>query len=74
MKRFDVRIVFGLMLIVGGLIVGIGTRLGRGCTSGHGICGLSRLSPRSGLAVAIFMATAMQLKLPYLATLSLMKV
>ena len=45
-------------LIVAGLVVGAGTRLGNGCTSGHGICGLSRLSPRSFAAVAIFMATA----------------
>lgn len=46
-------------LILAGLLVGVGTRLGNGCTSGHGICGLSRLSPRSFAAVAIFMATAM---------------
>lgn len=45
-------------LIVAGLLVGIGTRLGSGCTSGHGICGLARLSSRSLAAVAIFMATA----------------
>lgn len=43
-------------LVVGGLLVGFGTRLGSGCTSGHGVCGLSRLSPRSILATAIFMA------------------
>jgi uncharacterized membrane protein YedE/YeeE len=42
-----------------GILVGIGTRIGRGCTSGHGICGLARLSPRSFVAVAVFMATAM---------------
>jgi uncharacterized membrane protein YedE/YeeE len=41
-----------------GLLVGFGTRLGSGCTSGHGVCGLARLSPRSLAAVAIFMATA----------------
>ncbi|MBN8995636.1 MAG: YeeE/YedE family protein [Rhizobiales bacterium] len=41
-----------------GLLVGIGTRLGRGCTSGHGICGLARLSPRSFVAVGTFMAVA----------------
>nr|HMN84691.1 YeeE/YedE family protein [Bauldia sp.] len=40
-------------------LVGIGTRIGHGCTSGHGICGLSRLSPRSFVAVGTFMATAM---------------
>ena len=44
-------------LIVAGLLVGIGTRYGSGCTSGHGVCGLSRLSPRSAVATAIFMAT-----------------
>lgn len=44
-------------LIVGGLIVGVGTRLGSGCTSGHGVCGMSRLSPRSLAATATFMAT-----------------
>jgi uncharacterized membrane protein YedE/YeeE len=43
------------MLIVAGLIVGIGTRYGSGCTSGHGICGISRLSPRSLVATAAFM-------------------
>ncbi len=42
-------------LIIGGLIVGYGTRLGSGCTSGHGVCGLSRLSKRSMLATALFM-------------------
>jgi uncharacterized membrane protein YedE/YeeE len=46
-------------LIVAGLLVGYGTRLGAGCTSGHGICGLARLSPRSLAAVVIFMASAM---------------
>lgn len=44
------------MLIVAGLAVGAGTALGGGCTSGHGICGVSRLSPRSLTAVAVFMA------------------
>ncbi|CAH1070333.1 YeeE/YedE family protein [Candidatus Nitrotoga sp. 1052] len=42
-------------LIVAGLLVGIGTRYGSGCTSGHGVCGLSRLSPRSMVATALFM-------------------
>jgi uncharacterized membrane protein YedE/YeeE len=46
-------------LIIAGLLVGYGTRLGSGCTSGHGICGLARLSPRSLAAVAVFMAAAM---------------
>ncbi|WP_367120036.1 YeeE/YedE family protein [Sphingomonas sp.] len=45
-----------LTLIVAGLLVGIGTRLGSGCTSGHGVCGLSRLSRRSMLATLTFMA------------------
>jgi len=43
-------------LIVAGLLVGYGTRLGSGCTSGHGICGMSRLSPRSIVATLAFMA------------------
>jgi len=46
------------MLVVGGLLVGFGTRLGRGCTSGHGVCGLARLSPRSLVATLLFMAAA----------------
>ncbi|XZG70247.1 YeeE/YedE family protein [Chitinibacteraceae bacterium HSL-7] len=45
------------LLIAGGLIVGFGTRMGSGCTSGHGVCGLSRLSPRSLVATLVFMAT-----------------
>jgi uncharacterized membrane protein YedE/YeeE len=44
---------------VAGLLVGFGTRLGSGCTSGHGVCGLSRLSKRSLVATITFMATAM---------------
>lgn len=44
-----------LLLIVAGLLVGFGTRLGSGCTSGHGVCGLSRLSPRSLVATLTFM-------------------
>jgi uncharacterized membrane protein YedE/YeeE len=43
------------LVIVAGLLVGFGTRLGSGCTSGHGVCGLSRLSIRSLIAVATFM-------------------
>ena len=50
-----------LTLIGAGLLVGVGTRLGNGCTSGHGICGLSRLSPRSLAATAVFMAAGMAL-------------
>lgn len=42
-------------LVVAGLLVGVGTRYGSGCTSGHGVCGLSRLSFRSAVATAIFM-------------------
>ena len=45
------------MLISAGLLVGIGTRYGTGCTSGHGICGISRLSPRAIVATAIFMVS-----------------
>jgi uncharacterized protein len=44
-------------LAIAGLIVGIGTRLGSGCTSGHGVCGMSRLSQRSLVATATFMIT-----------------
>jgi len=44
------------MLLPAGLLVGFGTRLGSGCTSGHGVCGLARLSPRSLAAVVSFMA------------------
>ena len=43
-------------LIAAGLLVGVGTRYGSGCTSGHGVCGISRLSPRSLAATLIFMA------------------
>jgi uncharacterized membrane protein YedE/YeeE len=46
------------VIIVAGLLVGFGTRLGGGCTSGHGVCGVARLSLRSIAATAIFMATA----------------
>jgi len=45
------------LLIVAGLVVGISTRYGAGCTSGHGVCGISRLSPRSLVATAAFMAS-----------------
>lgn len=43
-------------LVIGGLLVGFGTRLANGCTSGHGVCGLARLSRRSLIAVLVFMA------------------
>jgi uncharacterized membrane protein YedE/YeeE len=45
-------------LVIGGAIVGIGVSLGSGCTSGHGVCGLARLSLRSLVAVLCFMSTA----------------
>jgi len=44
-------------IILAGLLVGFGTRLGNGCTSGHGVCGISRLSPRSIIATVTFIAT-----------------
>lgn len=44
-------------LVAAGLLVGIGTRYGSGCTSGHGVCGLSRLSPRSMIATLVFMGS-----------------
>ena len=47
------------ILLIGGLLVGFGTVWGYGCTSGHGVCGLSRLSRRSLVATAVFMAAAM---------------
>jgi uncharacterized membrane protein YedE/YeeE len=46
------------VIAVAGLLVGFGTRLGNGCTSGHGICGIARLSPRSIIATLVFMAAA----------------
>jgi len=55
---FDFGIIRPLpMLIIAGLLVGFGTRLGSGCTSGHGVCGVSRLSPRSLVATATFIFT-----------------
>lgn len=47
-----------MWMIVAGLFVGFGTRLGSGCTSGHGVAGIARLSPRSIVATLIFMGTA----------------
>ena len=47
-----------LTVVVGGLLVGFGTRLGGGCTSGHGVCGISQLSMRSIVATLLFMASA----------------
>ena len=51
--RIDASVV---LLVIAGLLVGIGTRYGSGCTSGHGVCGLARLSPRSLVATLAFMA------------------
>lgn len=48
-----------IWLVVAGVLVGFGTSLGSGCTSGHGVCGIARLSPRSIAATIIFMAFAM---------------
>lgn len=48
-----------LWLISGGLLVGFGTRLGSGCTSGHGVCGIARVSPRSIAATCVFLGTGM---------------
>ena len=47
------------VLVVAGLLVGFGTRLGNGCTSGHGVCGTARLSPRSSLATVTFIGVGM---------------
>jgi uncharacterized membrane protein YedE/YeeE len=47
------------LLALSGFVVGFGTRLGSGCTSGHGVCGIANLSPRSVAATLTFMATAM---------------
>jgi len=46
-------------ILAGGFLVGFGTQLGGGCTSGHGVCGIARLSPRSILATGLFMAAGM---------------
>ena len=47
-----------LMIVIGGILVGAGTTLGNGCTSGHGICGISRFSVRSIIATCVFMVVA----------------
>ena len=44
--------------LVGGVLVGVGVMLGGGCTSGHGVCGMARLSPRSIVATLVFMAAS----------------
>ena len=55
-----VRVISSLpAILVGGLLVGFGTRLGSGCTSGHGLCGMARLSRRSVVATATFFGVAM---------------
>lgn len=57
-SRPDISFVAPLpMMVIAGLLVGFGTVLGNGCTSGHGVCGLARLSPRSLAATAVFMTT-----------------
>lgn len=58
LTAFDFGIIRPLpILIIAGLLVGFGTRLGSGCTSGHGVCGVSRLSPRSLVATTTFVFT-----------------
>lgn len=55
-RQPDVQVTSSIpLLIAAGLLVGFGTRLGNGCTSGHGVCGMARLSPRSMAATATFM-------------------
>lgn len=56
--QFDLRAGYG-QLILAGLLVGVGTQMSGGCTSGHGVCGVSRLSPRSIVATLCFMFTGM---------------
>ncbi len=56
LPTFQIDTGYGILALAG-LIVGIGTRYGSGCTSGHGVCGLSRLSPRSIIATLVFMGT-----------------
>ncbi|HCL4246237.1 YeeE/YedE family protein [Pseudomonas aeruginosa] len=53
----ELQVSWPLMLLAG-VLVGFGTRLGSGCTSGHGVCGIGRLAPRSMVATAVFMASA----------------
>jgi uncharacterized membrane protein YedE/YeeE len=58
-RRPDIEVTSSVPLLVGaGLLVGFGTRLGNGCTSGHGVCGIGRLSPRSIAATLTFMIAA----------------
>jgi uncharacterized membrane protein YedE/YeeE len=59
LRRTEIVVTSSLpLLIAAGLLVGFGTRMGSGCTSGHGVCGVARLSPRSLAATGIFMASA----------------
>lgn len=58
-RAVDIHVVGSpVMLVVSGVLVGFGTQLGSGCTSGHGVCGLARFSTRSAVATATFMGTA----------------
>ena len=53
--RVDTHITSNLgLIVVGGLLVGLGTRIGNGCTSGHGVCGISRLSPRGIVSTLVY--------------------
>lgn len=56
--RFEAAGISGVPLVLAGLLVGAGATLANGCTSGHGVCGLARLSGRSAVAVITFMLTA----------------
>jgi uncharacterized membrane protein YedE/YeeE len=58
-NRIGAPVAGPLVLVASGLLVGVGTALGNGCTAGHGICGISRLSMRSVAATVTFVATAM---------------
>ena len=58
-NRIGAPVAGPLVLVAAGLLVGVGTALGNGCTAGHGICGISRLSMRSVAATATFITTAM---------------
>ena len=58
LRPSSIRARAGTAGVLAGLLVGFGTRLGNGCTSGHGVCGISRLSRRSIVATVTFMATA----------------
>ena len=57
-ESFGPSVVRWPLLVLAGLLVGFGTQLGSGCTSGHGVCGTARLSPRSIAATLTFMAAA----------------